>query len=220
MNTMESSITNLVSSDHDERKKAIELLSASGYQDPEESRTILTLKRNLGTDRESLETNMRQFPDFDAVYIRAGYPTMSGEDHANANAEILLDGVVKCKRKAYLLARLSSYYTWREDWLKALDYATAAILLGDPSAGPGDIVQTTQLLMMAFSHSELVEDYMYLSTVQASFELGPDETKMVDKAVKALVSQYKEDISWSADMIRKKMTDLYHEAFKKKFSFS
>ena len=220
MNTVESSIASLVNDDHDVRKKAIKSLSSSGYQDPEELRTIQSLKNPSATDHNSLEMELQRLPDFDATYIRAGYPTMNSEDHANADIAILIDGVVKCKRKGYLLARLSSYYTWKEDWLKALDFATAAVLLGDPSTGPGDMVQAVQLLKFAFSHSELVEDYMHLSTVQASYELSPEVEMIVNKAVAALVSKYKKEISWSASMIQKKITDMHQKAFKKKFSFS
>jgi hypothetical protein len=72
MNAVESSITSLVSDDHDVRKEAIKARFASGYQDPEELRG----SENLGGwDQDALKENMLQYPDFHMVYCRAAYPT-------------------------------------------------------------------------------------------------------------------------------------------------
>ena len=204
--TMEASLAALVGADHDLRRAAITALSAAGYRDPEEARTLQVLSSPLQWDHEAAKRDVREHPDFDAAYVRAAYPTGRGDDHLDADVALLLDGVVKCRRKGFLLARLSSYYTWREDWLRALDCATAAALLGEPSVGPSDMVQVMELFAGAFGRVGLTSDAETAALVQASYSLGPVEAAAVAKAVAALASIYPADVRWAADTVRQKLS--------------
>ena len=204
----DAALASLLADDHAVRKQAIAALRASGHQDPDEPRDFSVLGRTPGQAyaRDAFMDDVRRFADFDIAYVRAAYPTRS-EDHANADVSILLDGVPKCRRKGYVLARLSSYYTWKEDWLRALDFGIAAVLVGDPSAGPGDMVQVLQLFSELFARVGLPADAELAERVQARYSLAPVEAAAVTKAAAALGSDYPDDARWAAETVRGKLSE-------------
>ncbi len=206
--TVDAAYASLLDDDHAVRRQAIAALRASGCEDLAEPRDFSILGRTPGEayDREAFMDDVRRFPDFDIAYVRAAYPTRS-EDHANADVSILADGLLRCRRKGYVLARLSSYYTWKEEWLKALDFGTAAVLAGDPSAGPGDMVQVLQLFCELFARVGLPSDAELAEQVQARYSLGPVEAAAVTKAAGALGSEYPEDATWAAETVRSKLSN-------------
>ena len=206
--TVDAALASLLDDDHAVRRQAIAALRASGYEDLAEPRDFSILGRTPGEayGRDAFMDDVRRFPDFDIAYVRAAYPTRS-EDHANADVSILLDGVLKCRRRGYALARLSSYYTWKEEWLKALDFGTAAVLVGDPSAGPGDMVQVLQLFCELFVKVGLPSDAELAERVQARYSLGPVDAAAVTKAAEALGSEYPGDATWAAETVRSKLSN-------------
>jgi HEAT repeat protein len=204
--TIDSVLASLLDDDHAVRKEAIAALAALGYHDPDEPRTFQDLADPAATDRETLARDLREHVDFDIAYVRAAYPTARSEDHANADVSILCDGVLRCRRKGYVLARLSSFYTWKEEWLRALDFGTAAVLLGDPSVGPGDMVQVLQLMSELFACAGLPSDAELAGQVQARYTLGPVEAAAAAKAARALGSDHQDDARWAADTVRSKLS--------------
>ena len=204
--SLDSSLTALIGDDHEGRKSAIAWLVAHGYQDQDEPRTLQDLPDPTNWDQEALERDLRDYPDFDVACVRAAYPTRRAEDHAHANATLLRDGVLRCRRKAFLLARLCSYCTWQENWLAALDYAVAAVVIGDPSDGPGDMVQVMELLSLTFKRAELIPEAVAVDWVKASYELGGVETAAVQAAARSLAGQHAEDVARAADVVREKLS--------------
>jgi len=205
--SLDSSLTALIGEDHEARKAAIAWLVAYGYQDQDEPRTLQDLPDPMNWDQEALERDLREHPDFDVACMRAAYPTMRGEDHAHANAALLRDGVVRCRRKAYLLARLCSCCTWQENWLAALDYAVAAVVIGDPSQGPGDMVQVMELLAATFKRAELLSEAVAVDWIKARYVLGDVEAAAVQTAARWLAGQHAEEVIWAADTVREKLSD-------------
>jgi hypothetical protein len=196
----------LGSEDHEQRKAAITALRTSGVQDPEEPRTVLDLTDPQAWDAAALDRDLRDHPDFDAAYVRAAYPTGLSEDHEHADPAILREGLATCRRKGYLLARLSSYCAWRGDALAALDYAVAAVLLGDPSQGPGDMVQVMELLAVAFRKSGHLSEAVVAAGVQASYALGATEAAAVETTAALLADLNADEVSWAADALRERLT--------------
>jgi len=210
--TVDSAFASLLDDDHAVRRQAIGALAQSGYQDPEEPRTFQDLDDPASWDHETLARDVRTHPDFDIAYVRAAYPTARSEDHANAEVSILLEGALRCRRKGLVLARLSSYSTWSGERLRALDFGTAAVLLGDPSEGPGDMVQVLQLLAELFARVGLAGDAQLAERVQARFSLGPTEAAAVEKAAAALASEYPDDAAWAAAIVRDKLSSVLARA--------
>lgn len=196
----------LVSDEHRQRKAAIDALRTSGDQDPEEPRTLQDLGDPSVRDAADPGRDLREHADFDVAYMLAAYPTGLSEDHAHADPAILRAGVASCRRKAFLLARLSSYRTWQGDCLAALDHAVAAVLLGDPSQGPGDMVQVIELLTAAFRRAERFQEAVTAAAVQAPYALGPHEADAVERAVAELAERYPDEVAWAADTVRGKLT--------------
>jgi hypothetical protein len=108
-----------------------------------------------------------------------------------------------------LFAQLSCCYTWKEDWLKALDYATAAALLGKPSEGPGAMVQALVLLRDVFERVGLHTEADMAGRVKAPYSPSPgsESERLVRKATEALASRDEEEVRWAADMVREKLAD-------------
>ena len=208
-----SSIAQLASRDHEVRKQAINALLTAGYQDPQESRTFQILGRTPGVvyDQNELKKDIQRYPDFYLVYLRAAYPTAQAEDHAHADVTMLLEGLVKSTVKWDILAKLSCYYTWKGDWLEALDYATAAVLLGVPSQGPGDMVQVLVLLRGVFDQVGLHTDANMAKVVKAGYSLGGNEATAVEKAVEALAGRYEAEVRWAADTVRAKLSNAFQK---------
>jgi HEAT repeat protein len=201
-----SSAAFLGSEDHEQRKAAITALRTSGVQDPEEPRTVLDLTDPQAGDAAALDRELRDHPDFDVAYVRAAYPTGLSEDHEHADPAILREGLATCRRKSYLLARLSSYCTWHGDALAALDHAVAAVLLGDPSQGPGDMVQVMELLTVAFRKTGHLSEAVVAAGVQASYALGATEAAAVEKTAAVLADLNADEVSWAADALRERLT--------------
>ena len=202
----------LVDDDHATRQQAIATLVSAAYQDPEDPRSFAILGRasDVQYGQEELNKDMESFPDFDIAYVRAAYPTARSEDHAHADTSPLLEGLTRCKVKSRLLARLSSYYTWKGEWLKALDLGAAAVLIGFPSEGPGDMVQALALLEEAFLRAELPFEAALASRV-SHYLLGPDEAAAVERAAIALASQSADDVRYAADTVREKLLQTLQE---------
>jgi hypothetical protein len=203
----------LASDEHAEREEAVAALLSSGYQDPEDTRTFAILGRSPGVtySQDELNEDVEKHPDFDIAYIRAAYPTSHSEDHAHADISLFAAGMARCKAKARLLARLSSYYTWKGESLRALDYAVAAVAIGDPSEGPGDMVQVAVFLSGAFGRAGLGSDAELAMRVKAPYQLGPVEAAAVELAAAALASQYAGDVRWAADTVRAKLLHTLRE---------
>jgi hypothetical protein len=197
----------LAGDDPQARRQAIAALLSSGYQDPEDTRTYAILGRSAGVEygQDELNKDVEKFPDFDIAYVRAAYPTGRSEDHAHADISLFPEGIVRCKDKARLLARLCSYCTWKGEWLKALDNAVAAVLIGVPSEGPGDMVQVLFFLAAAFNQVGLHNDADLAMKVKAPYSIGPEEKAAVERAVTALASQNADDVRWAADTVREKL---------------
>ena len=197
----------LGSDDHEARQKAITVLKSSGYQDPPETRSFAVLGRAPGVEysREELNEDVAKFPDFDIAYVRAAYPSGASEDHAHADVSLFPEALVRCTVKGRLLGRLSSYFTWAQDYLKALDYGTADVLLGDPSEGPSDMVQVLVLLAEAFEQVGLHDDAGLVGEVKAAFRLGSDEAVAVRRASTTLSSRHADDVRWAADTVRERL---------------
>jgi len=208
---LESSSASLVGDEHEERKAAITALRTTGYRDPEETRTVQDLTDPTAWDKAALERELRDHPAFDVAYVRAAYPTRQSEDHEHANPFILREGVATCRRKGYLLARLSSYCSWQEDSLAALDHAVASVLVGDPSQGPGDMVQVLELLAIVFRKTELFSDAVIASAVQASYTLGSTEASAVERAARTLADRHAGEVNWAADTVRERLSEALAE---------
>jgi len=202
-----SAISGLVDDDHETRKKAINAVSSRGDRDPEETRSFGILGDPQGMSTADHEANCRAYPDFDIAYVRVAYPTQRSDDHAHADVTVLLNSLGQCRRKALLLAQLSSYYTWSGDVLKALDFATASVLLGDPSLGPGAPVQALDLLIAAFSAIGLDRDAETARRVKAPFVLGPTEAAAVAKAASVLAAHHEPEVRWAADAVRRRLAE-------------
>jgi len=195
-----------LSEEHEERKAAITAIWTSGVRDPEESRTVQDLTDPSAGDTAALNRELRDHPDFDAAYVRAAYPTGLSEDHEHANPAILREGLATCRRRGYLLARFSSYCTWRGDPLAALDYAVASVLIGEPSQGPGDMVQVLELLTDAFRKTGHLSEAVTAAAVQASFALGPTEAAAVQTTAAVLADRYADEVGWAADTVRDRLS--------------
>lgn len=223
MNAIESSIASLVSDDHNVRKEAISTLPASGYQDPNESRTYRMLESAKSSPLEwkssQLNADLENFPDFDMVYLNAAYPTGRSDDHQNAKVDILFEGLTRAKTKGDILARLSCYYTFKSDPLRSLDYATAAVLIGDPGHGPGSMVQVMFLLARCFGKVGFQNAADFAKTLKAPYNLGPTEDADVDREVKVLCSVHSGEVQWAANQflevmkIRKRPANASHSKF-------
>ena len=197
----------LGSDDHRARRQAITVLKSAGYQDPVDARSFALLGRTPGVEysREELKKDVEKFPDFDIAYVRAAYPTGASEDHAHADVSLFPEAIVRCTVKGRLLGRLSSYFTWAGDYLKALDYGAADVLLGDPSEGPSDMVQVLVLLAGAFRRVGLEDDAGLALRVTAPYELGPIQAAAVERAAAALASVGAGDVRWAAETVRDKL---------------
>lgn len=216
---VEELIASLASSgykDHEVRKQAIAALFASGYRDPQDARSyeILASTKALkpgidtgdGWDQNALKKDIEQFPDFDLAYLRAAYPNRLSDDHAHANEKILLDGLAKSKVKGNILARLSCYHNYYSSHeLQTLDYATAAVLFGDPSDGPGSMVQVVVMLAQAFDKVGQGKAANLLKRVKASYDLGPKQADHVSTTVQALVSRHRKEVEWAARLVEKRL---------------
>ena len=203
----------LGSDDPQARRQAIAVLVSSGYQDPEDTRTFAVFGRSPGVEygQDDLNDDVEKYPDFDIAYIRAAYPTGRSEDHAHADISRFPEGLASCKAKARLLGRLCSYSTWKGEWLKALDLAVAAVLIGDPSEGPSDMVQVLNFLTAAFLKLELVDEAFLATKVRAPYNLGSEEQAAVNRAVTALTGEYADDVRWAADTVREKLVQTAQE---------
>lgn len=199
----------LASDEHPARQQAIAALLATGYQDPQETRTFEILGREAGEpcSQDQINEDIAKFPDFETAYIWAANPTGNSDDHTNADVSRFPEGLMKCKTRAALLASLSGHATWQGDWLKALDCAVAAVAIGDPSEGPGDMVQVAWLLAGAFGKAGLESDAALALKAKAPYRLGPRSAADVERAAAALASQHADDVRWAADTVRQKLQD-------------
>jgi len=152
--------------------------------------------------KQALARDIREYPDFDVAYLRAAYPTRHADDHANANVRMLETGLVKSRVKHSILARLSCYYTWRGDPLKALDYAVG--MLTATSEIPHDYgspMQTLIFLSVVFEKVGLPQvSAKYRDCITA--ELGPEEATRVEKITTQLAKHHNEEVIWAATMLK------------------
>ena len=202
----------LASDEPQARRQAITVLLSSGFEDPADTRSVAILGRSPGVacSQEQLNQDIERFPDFDIAYVRAAYPTTLAGDHGHADLSRLPEGLARCKVRGRILARLSSYSVWNGDCLKALDCAVAAVLFGDPSAAPGDMVQVAVLLSSAFAGAGLHGDARLAIKVNDRYELGLDEEAAVKRAAATLASQHAEDVRWAAQTVRTKLRRALH----------
>ncbi len=198
---VQSMFTTLRSDDHNLRKEAVNALMWV-YRDPSESRSWTILKG------VPLSQVVHRHPDFDAAYIWAAYPTMNSDDHTHAKIEILLEGLVKCKVKSGILARLSCYYTWKGEDLKALDYAVAAILAArnPPRLGQtGSIIQVLIFLQSAFQKVGLDHEAAIVKNFSWDVQLGSKHDADVVKTTGSLKNRHKKEVIWAASVLRDKL---------------
>lgn len=211
-----ASISLLSDEDHDVRKKAIIALADSRYQDPKDSRTFEILENSKLSpkewDKDELARDIERFPDFDVAYLWAAYPDGNSDHHRNAKEPILLEGLLKAKVKSNILARLSCYHMNRHDSeLKSLDYAIAAVFLGDPMDGPGSMVQAVLFLAEALDKVGLNKMATQTRKVKAPYQLGVEEAKNLDYEVKSLCSKYPKEVEWASKILQMKLQTMEQE---------
>lgn len=204
-------IASLAGYDHDARKKAIESLAACQYQDPEDLRTYKVLQsagRPAGDwDPDALQADLERFSDFSMAYTRAAQPNGVANDYTTTNVSILLDGLVKAKTKGDILADLACYYLYSgRDRFRSLDYATAAVLLGDPTEGPGSMVDVLTFLAEAFRRVGRKKVADLALSVKAHYSLGPkEEDYIATLAVPGLLVTAAGEVKWAAKVLEPRL---------------
>jgi hypothetical protein len=200
--------------DHDARKEAIELLAACRYQDPEDPRTYEALEsagRPAGDwDPDALQADLERFSDFSMAYTRAAQPNGVSNDYTNTNVSILLDGLVKAKTKGDILADLACYYLYSgKDRFRALDYATAAVLLGDPTEGPGSMVDVLSFLAEAFRRVGRKKVAELAMNVKAPYSLNFKEADYIATlAVPGLSVTAASEVKWAAKVLEPRLRSI------------
>jgi uncharacterized protein YdaT len=208
-------IESLKNDDHTVRRKAIEDLNACHYQDPEDSRSyeILESSNRASTDwdPDALKADLDRFSDYSVAYLRAAYPTGHIEDYQNAKVSILYDGLRKAKTKGDILARLSTYYIYSgtSNSLRALDYATAAVLLGNPSEGPGSMVDVMTFLAEAFEKVKQSKAAKLARDLKAHYNPGYTEQEWIHtNFVPMLAFRDEKEIKWAAKIVERRLRDI------------
>ncbi len=149
---------------------------------------------------------MRKFPDFDVTYLRAAYPTGNSGDHATANVSILEQGLPRCIRKSLLLGRLSAYWTWKVDPLKAFCYAIHCLnATRSIEHNPGDVVGCLNLLTKVFSVCDHTTTSSILKRMNPGYDESAEMQKQITKVASKLASKYyKETVAWGNNLINSK----------------
>jgi hypothetical protein len=143
---------------------------------------------SLLTEYADMREAIEDYPDWDAAYLRAAYPTGFSEDHTHARPEFLRLAIGKVKAESSIHARLSCYEIWSGNYEQGFCEAVQSFLLAPlrPCDGPSDKVPCSILVAGVLAEHGFRAAASAVSSAGDGYDLGDEEGLAVKNAITKL----------------------------------